>query len=316
MPRPGLRASIDTGRRRAEAAADRAWAVARHRFGPLPRVAPFDDDVRFAIVTVNASTTRYLKLMLATLAEQRQLGLVQRLVIVDQRSGDGGPPFLRSLAEAAPRVDMVELRSFLNHARGMRAGMHALDRVERDVATGARANVLLFVDPDVVFRNPDALGDLATSMLAFDAVLAGEVRQLPGNPHPNIQASFLAIRRDVTARRDISPFVNGGAPAFLLQRDVARAGLSIADFPTNRRGFALHRGRAAVQATHRYTPRRSYASVAEHEPHYMNVPHGARIWDEIETRHAAMLTVDAEPELVTRLAGSFEGFGTSTELPR
>jgi hypothetical protein len=254
--------------------------------------------------------------MLATLAEQRQLGLVQRLVIVDQRSGDGGPPFLRSLAEAAPRVDLVELRSFLNHARGMRAGMRALDRVERDVAADARANVLLFVDPDVVFRNIDALGDLATSMLAFDAVLAGEVRQLPGNPNPNIQASFLAIRRDVTARRDISPFVNGGAPAFLLQRDVVRAGLAIADFPTNRGGFALHRGRAAVEATHRFTPRRSYASVAEREPHYMNVTDGARIWDEIETRHAAMLTVDAEADLVTRLAASFEGFGTPTELPR
>jgi hypothetical protein len=316
MPRPGLRASIDTGRRRAEAAADRGWAVARHRLGPLPQVAPFDDDVRFAIVTVNASTTRYLKLMLATLSEQRQLGLVHRLVVVDQRSGDGGLPFVRSLAETAARVELVELRTFLNHARGMRAGMRALDRVERGIAVDARANVVLFVDPDVAFRNPDALGDLATSMLAFDAVLAGEVRQLPGNAHPNIQASFLAVRRDVTARRDISPFVNGGAPAFLLQRDVARAGLAIADFPTNRGGFALHRGRAAVEATHRYTPRRSYASVAEREPHYMNVPDGARIWDEIETRHAALLTVDAETELVTRLAAAFERFGKPTELPR
>jgi hypothetical protein len=42
--------------------------------------------------------------------------------------------------------------------------------------------VLLFVDSDVAFRSPTCLDDLAATILAFDAVLVGEVRYMRDNP--------------------------------------------------------------------------------------------------------------------------------------
>ncbi len=310
-----MRDGVARARRASEQQADRWWTLTRHRVQRLPRIEPFDGVVRYALITVNASTTQYLKLMLCTLAEQSNLGTVQRIVIVDNKSRDGGLGFLRSLADRAPDVHLVENRAFLNHARGMRAGIRALDRAERDLPTSERANVLLFVDPDVVFRSPTALRDVAATILAFDAVLTGEVRPHGDGVHPNIQASFLALRRDVLARRDILPWINSGQPTFDLQWSVVRAGLPVANFPSNAGGHVLHRGRSAVAAAAEFTPLRSYAAVPSAEPHYMGVADGARIWAEIEARHAARLTPTAEPELVESLAVAFERLGDPTDLP-
>ena len=57
--------------------ADQAWAMTRHRVGPIAHEDTYDGDPRFASVTVNRSTTRYLKLMLLTLAEQQELGTLR-----------------------------------------------------------------------------------------------------------------------------------------------------------------------------------------------------------------------------------------------
>jgi len=304
---------IAAGRRFAEQSADRAWVTTADRVTRRPPVEPFDGVVRYALVSVNASTTHYVKLMLCTLAEQSHLGLVQQVVLVDNRSRDGGAAFLRSLAGRAPRVHLVENRLFLNHARGIRAGLRALGRIERDVPEAERANVLLFVDSDVIFRSPTALYDLTATIMAFDAVLVGEVRHMGDNPHPNIQASFFALRRDVTARRDITPWINSGEPAFDLQWSVVKAGLPIVDFPSNRMGHILHRGRSASVAAARFTPLRSYGTVPGAEPHFMNVPDGARIWDKIESRHASRLGSAAEPALVESLATSFALLGNPAD---
>jgi hypothetical protein len=307
-----VRTTVDTARRHAEALADRAWARAGRRFRRRPRVEPFDGSPRVALVSVNASTTQYLKLMLCTLAEQSRLGLVHQLVIVDNRSRDGGAGFLRLLAARVDRARVVEHRAFLNHARGMRAGVRALDRAERGLAQHQRANVVLFCDPDVVFRSVDALADLATSIAAHDAALAGEIRSGP-NPRPDIQASFLAVRRDVYARRDVAPLESGGSPAYRMQQAIVDLGLTVIDFPSNRGGHILHRGRSAVAASAAFTPRRSYASVASTAPHFMGVPDGDRIWAEIEARHAALLPPAAEPALVEHLSGRFTRFGDPTD---
>jgi hypothetical protein len=297
-------------RRRLESALDRAWITAGQRVRRPRAVPPFDDEPRFAIVTVNASTTYFLKLMLATLAEQSHLGLVWHLVLVDNRSRDGGDGFLDALTGAAPAVTVVRNRVFLNHARGMRSGLRALERREHRLPAHDQANVVLFVDPDVVFRDPDALWNLAVAIVGHDAALAGEVRESSDRLHPNIQASFLAVRRDVLARRDVRPMISSGQPSFELQLDVIRAGLTVVDFPSNHGGQVLHRGRSAVEAASWLTPRRPYGRAASTAPHYMGVADGARIWDEIEARHAAQLRPEAEAALVASLAASFARFGT------
>lgn len=298
-----LRVQIDRARRRIGERLDQAWALSRRRLGPASPEPPFDGDARFAIVTVNYSTTRLLALMLLTLGEQRALDRVRRVVIVDNASRDGGPPMLRTLAARARRIALVENRVWLSHARGMRRGLRALDALDAEQPASDRANVLLFVDTDVIFRDPAALEVLART-IEGGAAAAGELRR-GLHPYPEAQASFLAVRRDAYARPDVAPWVDHGAPAYWLQESLWRAGLEIADFPSNHGGFVLHRGRAGVAAAHAFRPASAYASVGDRAPHFMGVPDGARIWAETEARWAALLAPDAREALIERLASRF-----------
>lgn len=301
--------TLNAARRHVEQRVDQAWVLGAHRLRGLARRAlrrpaetngPPLDDPRIGIVTVNASTTRYLKLMLCTLVEQHDLDRVARVVVVDNGSRDGGREFLRAMAACVPRVDLVEHRCFVNHARGLRAGVRSLP---------ADANLVLFCDPDVVFRDPDALRALTAAMVAHDAAIGGEARRVaPADPgrdptaNPDIQASFLAVRRDVLDRTDVRPPVHHGSPTLWLQGDVVRAGLGVVHFPSNHGGYVLHRGRTAVAATRAYAPARSYATAPSRDPHYMGVPDGAAIWSEVESRHEAWLGREAEPRLLDHLA--------------
>jgi glycosyltransferase involved in cell wall biosynthesis len=155
-----LRRQFDRARRRIEERIDQAWTKLAHvqapKFGP-----PFDGEPRFALITANYSTTRYLKLMLLTLAEQSALQLLKRIILVDNCSRDGGLSFLRELAERTHRISIVENRWFLNHARGMRRGLRLLDMIEADAAATDSANIVLSCDADVVFRRRDTLSELA-----------------------------------------------------------------------------------------------------------------------------------------------------------
>jgi hypothetical protein len=296
-------------RRQGEMRLDQAWAVARKRFGRTPAVDAFDGDPRLALLTVNFSTTRYLKLMLLTLGEQEGLGLLNRVVVADNRSRDGGRLFLSSLSERVERLHLVENRVFLNHARGMRRALGELDRVEADHPAAERSNLLLYCDPDVIFRSPEALLDLAASVAGHDAAFAGELRRSRA-PYPEAQASFFVVRRDVHARRDVRPWVYHGDPAHWMQQSIWEAGLTVVDFPSNHGGHILHRGRAGVAAAAEFSPRHSYAKVDRRAPHFMGVPGGAETWAAIEGRHERLLRVENEPELVDRLAAELERLGT------
>jgi hypothetical protein len=198
-------------RRYLEQRVDQTWTMARSRLEHARPVAPFDGDPRFALLTVNFSTTRYLKLMLLTLTDQSALARVHRIVIVDNRSRDGGVPFLRALARRVDRVHLAEHAHFLNHARGTRSCVRSIDRAEAEHPMVTPSNLLLFCDPDVIFVNPTTLLDLGTAVVEHDAAFAGELRRAP--PDLDAQASFFVVRRDTYARPDVVPLVNHGSPA-------------------------------------------------------------------------------------------------------
>jgi hypothetical protein len=300
--------------RHAEGVVDQIAARSYHRFGPVQRVVPFDGDPRLALITVNFSTTRFLKLMLCTLGEQSELWFVQRIVIIDNHSRDGGVPFLRALEARVPCLHLVERRHFLSHAAGMRAGVRALDHVERGVPLNQRAGLVLFCDPDVVFRNTATMLDLSAAMVRHNAAFLGEARCPSSSGHPDVQASFFAVRRDLVVRRDVQPLVNHGSPAYGMQASMLRAGLRIVDFPSNHGGYVLHRGRTAVAAATTYGVG-PYAGVASRHAHFMGVADGAQIWADIEERWAPFLLPEAEPALLDHLERRFAVAGT-TSAPR
>jgi Glycosyl transferase family 2 len=269
-------------------------------------VPPFDGDPRLALVTVNFSTTKYLKLMLCTLAEQRDLWLLQQIVIVDNASHDGGVRFLRELADRVPRLHLVERRHTLRHANGMRAGVRALEALERTITPDERVNAVLFCDTDVVFRNPGTLLELAAAITSDGVAFVGEARRAYPSAHPDVHASFFVVRRDALERRDVCPPVHDGSPAAAMQASLIRAGLGIIDFPSNQGGFILHRGRAGVDAAavykvgaHQRVPR------GRESPHFMNVLHGAEIWGEMETRWEPFLDGTNEGALLDHLVDRF-----------
>jgi hypothetical protein len=299
-----LRGRIGRLRRALEQRVDQGWALAWQRLGPAREVPGFDGDPRFAVVTVNFSTTAFLKLMLLTLSEQSARDRVRRVVVVDNASRDGGIAFLRALARRAPRISLVENRILLNHARGMRRGLRFLDELDAGDPVGERANLILSVDTDVIFRNPETLIDLAQPFIHDGAAAAGELRHW-NYPYPEAQASFLAVRRDIYARRDLAPWVNHGAPAYWLQRSLWQAGEKIACFPSNAGAYVLHRGRSGVAAAGAYRPLHSYASEPNSEPHFMRVPDGAEIWAQTERRLADLLSDDGAPRLLDLLAERF-----------
>ena len=295
-----------------EQGVDQAWTLVAKRVFWRRRVESFDGDPRFALLTVNFSTTHYLKLLLLTLGEQRGLGLVHRIVIADNDSRDGGPAFLRALSARVPRVELVEHRRFLNHARGMRGALRGLDRVEAREPEAERTNLLLFCDTDVVFRNPEALVDLAAATVANDAALVGELRRC--FKYPDVHASFLVVRRESYERPDVAPWMNYPSPAYPMQRGIWRAGLTVVDFPTNQGGYVLHRGRSGIVAAQNYAPRHAYATVEDWRPNFMNVPGGAQIWSAIEDRYAHLLERGSEPQLLDVLADKFSRLGTQVLL--
>ncbi|HLM19681.1 MAG TPA: hypothetical protein VK549_17795 [Acidimicrobiia bacterium] len=124
-------------RRHIEQRLDQAWALTARRLHPPAGCPSYDGEPRVAVVTVNRSTTRYLKLLLLTLAQQTELEIIRRIVIVDHDSRDGGDVFIDRLVAACPLFEPVHNRRFLNHARGMRAGLAALERVEWSNANGS-----------------------------------------------------------------------------------------------------------------------------------------------------------------------------------
>ncbi len=290
--------SLNRLRRHAQMRADQAVTLARWRLARTRRPAPFDGDVRFALLTVNFASTRFLTLMLSTLVEQSSLDRVRRIVIAHHPSRDDDVEFVHALAAEVERVHVVTRRFGRSHAPGMRAAIRALDRFERTDPPERRANVLLFCDPDVVFRDPTTLEQLA-AVIADGAAMAGEFR---GPAHdPSIQASFLAVRRDVYARPDVVPWVSHGAPTEWLQRSVVKTGLPVAHFPSNVGGFILHRGRSSIEVLRTQAPRHAYATVAYRHPHFMGVHDGALIWAAVEARHAQLIDPANRAQLMDRL---------------
>ena len=291
---------VNRFRRHLEQRLDQGFVWCTRLLGRRSPPPPFDDDPRFAIVVVNASTTHFLKLLLTTLADQERLDIVERVIIVDNRSRDGGRSFVRALTGRVERVHLAENRVFCNHARGMRRGLRLLRRVERKVPERRRANLLLFVDSDVVFRNPETLLDVAAVIVAHEGALAGELRRL--HRYPDAHASFFAVRRDIYDRPEIWPWVNHGSPAYWMQRSIWEAGLTVVDFSANHGGWILHRGRTGVEAARRFTPRRAHGTVQGQFPHFMGVPDGPAVWAAIEARHAPLLDPADEPALLAHLA--------------
>lgn len=295
-------------RRYIEQKVDQVLAISYKKFGFSKAIDAFDGEPRFALITVNYSTTYYLKLMLLTLCEQEKLENIYRLIIVDNDSHDGGTPFLKRLAMKVHRVHLVENHFNCTHARGLRKGVAFLNTCEKSDGSRKKSNILLVCDTDIIFRNKKTLHDIAKTFKDENTAFAGELRYNL-YPYPEAQASFFALRRDCYARSDVAPFVHHGAPAYWMQRSLWKAKLHLAYFPSNHGNYILHRGRSAVAAASQYHRASAFATVSNNEPHYMGVINGAGIWKEREEHFSYLLQTNKEEKLLEYLAEKLQVMG-------
>ena len=277
---------------------DQLLAVFWKRVRPLNQVE-FDGESKFALVTVNFSTTYYLKLMLLTLCEQENLDKISKIIIVDNKSRDGGVEFLRRLSVVVERVELVKNNIVCTHARGVRVGIDYLNKLEAKEVN--KSNVLMVCDTDIIFRNKQTITELAHIFETTDAAFAGELRY-SDTVCPQAQASFLCVRRDVYARSDIKPFVNHGSPAYWMQKSLWNAGLHLHDFRSNFGGYVLHRGRTGVAAAKEHHRLSSFAKTANNQAHYMGVENGEQIWNKTEKCYTHLLKKDNETQLIEILS--------------
>lgn len=267
----------------------------------------FDGDSRFALITVNFSTTYYLKLMLLTLSEQYQLNKISRIVITDNDSRDGGPGFLNRLQQEISCIHFTSNHFVRTHARGLRKGIALLNQLEKHLPPDQQSNVLMVCDTDIIFRNPQTLNELSDIFNSGHFHFAGELRY-SDNRCPQAQASFLNIRRDIYARQDILPFVHHGSPAYPMQKSLWNAGLKLKDFRSNFGGYILHRGRSGVAAASHYYPASSYSGEDNQKPHYMAVENGEAIWKQAENKYSDLLQAENEDKLILYLKETFKRF--------
>lgn len=246
--------------------------------------------------------------MLLTLCEQHSLQSINRIIIVDNHSKDGGVSFLKRLNAAVNNVHLVENHIMCTHARGLRKGVAFLEKLEKYEKSAEKSNLLLVCDTDIIFRNGDTLSELAATFVSKDTAFAGELRY-GLYPYPEAQASFVAVRRDCYSRRDVAPFVHHGAPAYWMQRSLWKAGLHLENFPSNQGGYILHRGRSGVAAAHKHYPMSAFATVSNKDPHYMGVEYGEKIWQTTEQNYSGLLHEDKEDKLIEYLSHKLQVLG-------
>ena len=131
--------------------------------------------------------------------------------------------------------------------------------------------------------------------------MAGEIRH-GAYDDPEAQASFVATRRGVMARRDIMAWVNHGAPSHWMQKSIRKAGLPISDFRSDEGGYSLQPGGSF-----------SYGSVAHGAPRFMGILRGDETWREVEAKWGKWLAPDTQGECIDWLAQYFLALRCNTE---
>lgn len=292
---------VNAARRALYQRIDQIYAPLKKQLLPPCKIANFQGPTRFSLLTVNFSTTYYLKLMLLTLCEQKNLAALRRVVIVDNNSKDGGGDFLEQLASRTRHIHLYKNKFNCTHASGLRKGIDYIDKIEQHSDQQQCSNALLICDTDIIFLNPQTLNDIGSVLAKGNTAFAGELRQ-GLYPYPEAQASFFAMRRDCYARPDVTPIVHHGAPAYFMQRSLWKAGLKLAHFPSNHGGYILHRGRSGVLAASTYHRFSSFGTVENNVPHFMGIKDGKKIWANIEERYKHLLQTSDEQALLLHLS--------------
>jgi glycosyltransferase involved in cell wall biosynthesis len=193
------------------------------------------------------------------------------LVVVDNASTDGSAQMLEALAEAG-LCEVILNSDQRYHGPGLNQAIDHLARRQRAVVADERVGYLLVLDSDCMVTRGDALSASADLMRRSGAGIVGQ-RSHDRWHHGDIMGLHcLLLDPQQVWRAPVMPFQEHGSPSDELQLSAAHVGVTAAEFPFTRDGYAVHLGRGTLRAIAEADDRgnRYFDWARDHsEPHFM-----------------------------------------------
>lgn len=196
-----------------------------------------------------------------------------RLVVVDNGSTDGSAEMLTTLASAG-LCELVLNAEQRYHGPGLN---QAIDHLvaNRVAGPGRPIRYVLVLDSDCIVLRPDVLSSALSLMAATGAGLLGQ-RVFDDWHHGDMMGLHcLLLDLEQVWVPSIPRFEEHGSPSEHLQRSAIAAGVRAVDFPFTRDGYAVHLGRATLEAIARSADHgnRYFDWATGHkDPHFMGEP--------------------------------------------
>ena len=194
-----------------------------------------------------------------------------RLVVVDNASTDGSAQMLRALADAG-LCEVILNGEQRYHGPALNQAIDHFARRQRVAEPDDRIGYVWVLDSDCMVTRADALTASVDLMRRTGAGIVGQRVYDRRHQGEIMGLHCLLLDPHQVLRAPVTPFVEDGSPSDALQHSAARAGITAAEFPFTRDGYAVHLGRGTLRAIAEAEDRdnRYFAWARDHrEPHFM-----------------------------------------------
>jgi hypothetical protein len=195
-----------------------------------------------------------------------------RPVVVDNASDDGSAQLLTALADAG-LCEVLVNREQRYHGPAL---TQAMDHLAATQEAGRRVGAVWVLDSDCVVLRSDALSAGVELMGRTGAGLVGQWSHDRWHRPGELLGLHCLLLDPARVWRDpVAPFEEDGSPSRRLQDTARRAGITAAELPFTRDGYAVHLGRSTLRAVLHGDDRdnRYYDWARTHaEPHFMGEP--------------------------------------------
>jgi hypothetical protein len=247
-----------------------------------------------AVVTVNYNTAALVSLLIWSLYRVLAAGTLDRVVVVDNGSGDGSAELLSGLADAG-LCSLVANGDNRQHGPGLSQGLSFL--AEQASLTGRAPAWVWVLDSDCVVARPDALEAALHAARTARAAVVGESQPDPWHETDRFGTHCLLVDPARTWRDPLAPFEAGGDPSFAFLSSCRAVGLRLAEFGFLADGYVIHRGRGTLarlmESQEASNPLYSWA-LGHHEAHFGEVDGAAERYERLTARFRAEVpSIDA-----------------------
>jgi hypothetical protein len=234
------------------------------------------DDAPVGVVMVSFNTRQATaQAIYALLRTIRQPAV--RLVVVDNASDDGSVPMLKALA-AAGLCQVIFNAEQRYHGPGLNQALDHLAAAQACANPTDRVGYVWVLDSDCIVLRPDTLTTATRLMTDTGVGLVGQWIFDDWHHGDMMGLHCLLIDPRQVWRDPIAPFEEHGSPSENLQRSAMSNGISAAELPFTRDGYAVHLGRTTLRsiAERDDRPNRYFDWATSHsEAHFMGEPDAA-----------------------------------------